>query len=71
MLLILYRLEIIQEESDLIRLTAAYMYQMRIRAVSAIDVNNNIIDNIHINEPSHHPISPEFNPANYKLYAES
>ena len=71
MLLILYRLEIIQEESNLIRLTAAYMYQMRIRVVSVIDVNNNIIDNIHINGPSHHPISPEFNPANNKLYAES
>jgi hypothetical protein len=47
------------------------MYQMRIRVVSVIDVNNNIIDNIHINGPSDHPISPEFNPANNKLYAES
>jgi hypothetical protein len=36
------------------------MYQMRIRVVSVIDVNNNI-----------NPISPEFNPANNKLYAES
>lgn len=38
--------------------------------LSVIDVNNNIIENIHINGPNDHPISLEFNPANNKLYAD-
>jgi hypothetical protein len=40
-------------------------------ANSNILYHKNIIDNIHINRPSDHPISLEFNPANNKLYAES
>ena len=40
-------------------------------ANSNISYHKNIIDNIHINRPSDHPISLEFNPANNKLYAES
>jgi hypothetical protein len=47
------------------------MYQMRIRVISVIDDNSNIIDNIDFNGPSDHPISLEFNSANIKLYAES